>query len=158
MYLIKSLWVIIKYVYNRETKVPEPVYITYMNWLKSIHYKWRVSYNEWVLYMKIFALLSWVLIFAYFSFLFQNITTYSLEIWVQRLKPKLCGMPSRPLGKYRKSTTIYHIFTTAYYVHTLSQWGQRLYKFALLLSFFLWKPTAQKLDTRPQNIFEPILA
>ena len=142
MYLIKSLNVIIKYVYNRETKVPQPVYIIYMNWL----------------YMKIFALLSRVLIFAYFSLLFQNITTYSLEIWVQRLKPKLCGMPSRPLGKYRKSTTIYHIFTTAYYVHTLSQWGQRLYKFALLLSFFLWKPTAQKLDTRPQNIFEPILA
>ena len=66
--------------------------------------------------MKIFALLSWVLIFAFLSLLFQNITTYSLEIWVQRLKPKLCGMPSRPLGKYRKSTTIYHIFTTAYYV------------------------------------------
>ena len=129
-------------LYNWETKVPQPVYITYMNWL----------------YIKIFALLSWVLIFAYFSLLFQNITTYSLEIWVQRLKPKLCGMPSRPLGKYRKSTTIYHIFTTAYYVHTLSQWGQRLFKFALLLSFFLWKPTAQKLNTRPQNIFEPILA
>ena len=107
-------------LYNWETKVPQPVYITYMNWL----------------YIKIFALLSWVLIFAYFSLLFQNITTYSLEIWVQRLKPKLCGMPSRPLGKYRKSTTIYHIFTTAYYVHTLSQWGQRLFKFALLLSFF----------------------
>ena len=124
----------------RETKVPQPVYITYMNWL----------------YMKIFALLSWVLIFAYFSLLFQNITTYSLEIWVQRLKPKLFGMPSRPLGKYRKSTTIYHIFTTYCLlctVHTLSQWGQRLYRFSLLLSLFFHDNQLRKNLIRGLKIF-----
>ena len=127
-------------VYDRETKVSQPVYFTYMNWL---------------LYMKIFALLSWVLIFAYFSLLFQNITTYSLEIWVQRLKPKLCGMPSRPLGKYRKSTTIHHIFTTAYYVLYILYHNEVkafITMYALLptfIFFFSWKPTAQKLDTRP---------
>ena len=113
-------------VYNSETK-------RYLNLsIKVNEYHLFVKifleclyYMNW-LYMKRFALSSRFLIFAYFSLLFQNITTYSLEIWVQRLKPKHCGMPSRPLGKYRKSTTIYHIFTVYYVLHRITMRSKAL--------------------------------